>query len=582
MTGWQGSSLADRLASLLPKNCNFRVHHVSTPPTPCSAIYSALPGTKPGKTFCESQFLSVSVSSNGQLLQVYGLEVLIYTTRQLTTLFVSKADSTGYLYLLNLPKGVPSPLKTISSAFLKYLVDNRQRPDKRLVVSLFARAQNQYLFPGSIENSHKHVLDDRRLIKWWCQVLDAVVSLFVNPLPSEQAAQEEASKEDSNGVSAHGYLIVPGCDRYETASFYPKQTPSESNPGSRRWSAADPLQLLGRNPNAPERCLIPRFPDDPKARFLIDLDDELPDAENATDSSPVKAGDEGRWRSVRSLEQFWDLMSFRQECSAGRLVGFIWGVFTPQDLDDKPHPLADSPLPQPSPSRNPIQQALPTPLQSQAHESQSTHAQSPPPSSPIKGTTMPPSPTTPTGPSTKSSAHPNTSPIAESSPPKKVFPDQSSPNKSLIIEKIPETTEYYYWPAAGRGEAILKEKDYQRMNKLLLKQDYANADIAKASTETWLKAVAAAAKTGSSWGQEIDGRKEILIEPTSTSTTAAAQQQPAVATLNTGLIKKKKKKRPDHEIQEPVVVEEAQSAGNGTAKRMTSDDGVASKRPRLE
>ena len=569
MTGWQGSSLADRLASLLPKNCNFKVHHLSTPPTPCSAIYSALPGRRPEKTFCESQFLSVSVFSNGKLIQVFSLEVLIYTTTQLTTLFVSKADSTGYLYLLNLPKGTPSPLRTICSTFLRYLVDNRQRSGKRLVVSLFARSQNQYLFPGSIENSHKHVLDDRRLIKWWCQVLDAVISLSTNPPSSQPSPQEEGLKDDSNELSAHAYLVVPGCDRYETASFYPKQKQSESSPASPRWNAADPLRLLGRNSGAPERCLIPRFPDDPKARFLIDLDDELPDAENGTDSSPAETGDEGRWRSVRSLEQFWDLMSFRQECSAGRLVGFIWGVFTPQALEDTPYPLTDSPSPQSSPSKDPKQQALPTPLHSQAHESQSTRAQSPFPSSPV----MPPSPTTPTGQRKEPSENPNTSPIAESTPQKMVFPDQSFRSKPLVVDHVPESTKHYYWPTAGRGELIIKEKDYQRMNKLLLKQDYANADIAEASTETWLKAVAAVAKT-ESWGQVVTGRKEVLTE----TVTAV---QPAVATLNTGLIKKKKK-RPNEETHEPAT--KINLTGHemaGTAETTASGDGLASKRPKL-
>ena len=572
MTGWQTSSLADRLASALSTDCNFRVHHISTPPTPCSAIYSALPSKRPERTFCESQFLSVSVLSDGQQIQVFGLEILIYTTKQLTTLFVSKADSTGYLYLLNLPKGTSSPLRTICSTFLKYLIDNRQRSGKRLVVSLFARAQNQYLFPGSIENSHKHVLDDRRLIKWWCQVLDAVLSLFTNPPLSQQTA-EEGFQGDSNGVLARGYLRVPGCDTYETASFYPKHAQSVSSPASPRWRAADPLRLLGRDPDAPERCLVPRFPDDPKARFLIDLDDELPDADNPADSSPVKAGEEGRWRSVRSLEQFWDLMSFRQECSAGRLVGFIWGVFTPRDLDHTSYPPSDSPSPESSPSKNPKRERLPTPLHSQAHESQSTRAGSPLLSSPIKGTAMPPSPATPTRQKIGPSEHSNTSPIPESTPRKVVFPNQSSPSKPLIIQQIPETTKYYHWPAAGRGELIIKEKDYQRMNKLLLKQDYANLDIAKTSTETWLKAVSAVAKMDT-WGHVINGRKEISIETISAT-------QPAVATLNTGLIKKKKKRLND-ETQEPTT--EAKATGNETADTVgsvASGEEFVIKRPKL-
>lgn len=52
------------------------------------------------------------------------------------------------------------------------------------------------------------------------------------------------------------------------------------------------------------RDVVPVFPDDPKARFLHDLkgDGQL---------------------STTTLGQFWELMEHRQECSSGRLVGFI-------------------------------------------------------------------------------------------------------------------------------------------------------------------------------------------------------------------------------------------------------------------
>ncbi|KAL9577927.1 MAG: hypothetical protein Q9212_006057, partial [Teloschistes hypoglaucus] len=161
-------TLSSKLAASLPSPHKFTIHHLSTPPTPSPAIYSAPPAHLPEKTKCEGHFLSVSAPHNdSQQIQLFALEVLIYTTATLTTIFVSKADSTGYIHLLNLPKGTPSPLRTISSIFLSHLVKTHQRKDRQLVVSLFARAQDQYLFPGSIENPGKHVLDDRGLIKWW-------------------------------------------------------------------------------------------------------------------------------------------------------------------------------------------------------------------------------------------------------------------------------------------------------------------------------------------------------------------------------------------------------------------------------
>ena len=72
-------------------------------------------------------------------------------------------------------------------------------------------------------------------------------------------------------------------------------------------------------PDVPVRCLIPRLPDDPKTRFVIDLDNEVIDS----DSQEVVSN---QWKSVKALDQFWDMMAFRQECSAGRLVGFLWLV----------------------------------------------------------------------------------------------------------------------------------------------------------------------------------------------------------------------------------------------------------------
>ncbi|KAL8664893.1 MAG: hypothetical protein Q9168_007821, partial [Polycauliona sp. 1 TL-2023] len=154
-----------KLAASLPIHQRFVIHHLSTPPSPSPALYSAPPGHVPEYTTCESHFLSLTIRHNGRQIQLFAIEVLIYTTQDLITLFVSKADSTGYLHLLKLPKGTASPLRTISSTFIAHLVENRQRKDRQLVVSLFARSQDQYLFPGSIENPGKHLLDDRGLIK---------------------------------------------------------------------------------------------------------------------------------------------------------------------------------------------------------------------------------------------------------------------------------------------------------------------------------------------------------------------------------------------------------------------------------
>ncbi|GJC93020.1 H3 K56 histone acetylation protein KAT11 [Colletotrichum higginsianum] len=190
-TAQSSALLLDKLSAALPKGYRFGVYHLSTPPTKTDALYSAPPEEREDKTYCERHFLAISIdvpsstaeadkqaatnSDASKPVLILALEVFVYTTAYSSTFFVAKADSTGYLKLLNLPKGTPSPIKEISSVFVSYLVEQRSRKGIQSVVSLFARAQDQYLFPGSVEYAGKHVLDDRGLVKWWCRVLDPLL-----------------------------------------------------------------------------------------------------------------------------------------------------------------------------------------------------------------------------------------------------------------------------------------------------------------------------------------------------------------------------------------------------------------------
>ena len=337
-------TLAEALANALPANTQFTIHHISTPPTKCDALFSATTTSQPERTYRESHLLLASINEpkrdheanlqQNRDIPTLAIEIIIYTTRRLSTLFVSKADSTGYLSLLNLPAGSPSPARSICTTFISYLVRNRQRPRTRLVVSLFARAQDQYLFPGSVDNGTKHVLDDRGLVKWWCKVLDPVIrnsdgASKGSAAVADQGKLVESQPSDGNRTahSAMGYLIVPGFDRYELTAFFPASWRTDP-PNRKRWKCGHPLFEIADAPDVPPRCLIPHFPDDPKARFLDDLDQELPSLANKeSDGSPSKKKLD-RWKSVSSLNQFWEMMAFRQECSSGRLVGFIWAVFS--------------------------------------------------------------------------------------------------------------------------------------------------------------------------------------------------------------------------------------------------------------
>ena len=200
--------LRRRLEAVLPKGHQFGIYHLSTPPSKSAPLCSAPPKERPDRTCCESHFLNVAInvpvseqkSTSHKKLLVFGVEILIYTTSYTTTLFVSKADSTGYLHLLNLPKGTPSPIREVCAAFISHLAEKRRRRGKQLIISLFARAQNQYLYPGSIDYSGKHVLDDRGLVKWWCRVLSPIL-------------ESPPSGTLPPWKSTRGYLVVPGLDQ---------------------------------------------------------------------------------------------------------------------------------------------------------------------------------------------------------------------------------------------------------------------------------------------------------------------------------------------------------------------------------
>ncbi|RAO71675.1 uncharacterized protein BHQ10_007687 [Talaromyces amestolkiae] len=522
--------LEDLLAEVLPSGLQLNVRHVSTTPTRCDAIFSAPPGQEPEITFCESHFYVVTVNKNRQddvvddEVAVLGVEVYVYTTDRLTTLFVSKADSTGYVHLTTASQATTaatpkvSLLRLLTTTFIRFLARSYQRLGVRLVLSLFARAQNQYLFPGSADNERKHVLDDRGLIKWWCRAAD--------PLLREHAAESRQTSEEDGNVesvksSATAYLLVPGCDQYETRAFFPPTVRSDENQHHPRWRVSYPLSQICSHPDAPPRCLVPRFPDDPKARFLDDLDDELPsssssgggDGSSETDKKP------GHWRSVRSLEMFWEMMSFRQECSAGRLVGFLWLVINPPGLRSTDKLVS----------------------QGAAALTVDTKEKTPPEEDEL-------------APATTS---------AEAK-----FDDRSLPG--LQHEKIQPPTSAldagrsaFYWPEIGRGEIILSEEDYKIANDVLLDQDFETEELAIKGTMAWIRKVASVADV-LWWGVKVTGRKKV----TETTQPAAPAQ-----TIDSGLIVRKRKKEVEP-TPTTTSVEAEPSDRNGTDKPLdTSKDG---------
>ncbi|ERF68724.1 hypothetical protein EPUS_07142 [Endocarpon pusillum Z07020] len=491
-------SILETLAAALPLDLELHFYHISTPPAPTTALFSPPPGQSEERTFCENHFIAASLPANNVLrreLLIFAIEVLVFTSHDLTTIFVSKADSTGYLHLLNSQPGGPSIIKTICTTVLSFFVQQSLH-GPRILLSLFARSQNQYLFPGSIENSGKHVLEDRQLIKWWCQTLDPVLrehaptTLAPSPVPGSDTSSE-------------AYIVVPGCDRFETRGFLPSSTKSDS---VSRWTNSYPRDLIVPDGSAPPRCLIPRFPDDPKARFLDDLDSEI----SAADLSTT-----GSWRSVGTLDHFWEMMSYRQECSAGRLVGFIWIVFTPRRHGEISH---DPPVNCPQESAEHSGQAveqLPTPNQSQVNSLDPIlpppslkddsldpiNAASPPPSSPVLALA--------------NEIHNVPMDMQDGTNKQNNLANeatQSGPANQKIVDSLfydDAKTIPARWPLATRGDIVLSEQTYQELMNHLLQTDFANQDVATQSTASWIKKASDVVGI-SSWGQRLTGRKPVV------------------------------------------------------------------------
>ncbi|RGP68977.1 regulator-ty1 transposition 109 [Fusarium sporotrichioides] len=496
------NDLGARLASVLPQGHKFTTFHISTPPKKTNPLYSPPPNERPERTYCENHFLAVSIDAPnepGKQVLVLGIEVFIYTTARSTTLFVSKADSTGYLALLNLPKGTPSPIREICATFVGFLVEKRRRKDIQFVVNLFARAQDQYLFPGSVDNKGKHVLDDRGLIKWWCRVLDPLLG----PAPKSTEAPWK---------SANGYIVVPGLETYETRALTPRKPESA-------WEFTHPLERISHYYRefdwVPPRCLIPHFPDDPKSRFRDELDEE------AASSQAMK--NQGSWKSVKTLDMFWEMMAYRQECSSGRMTGFIWLVFDDQEPASK---LEDSrsTAPPETPKKQRIVQITPTTTPRKLFPSKEKK------DSKIKK---------------KKTKKTLKGPIIARAP-------RIKRAKHNYLLDRPTNTAYYSWTPQGRGERIFDEAAYKRIVDLLLHLDFATLNKAVGSTRRWLSEGGG----GGKWGVVVVGTRETPVPVSNDNTgvnnltglvkrkrtdSTVDDNQSKVNVLSAGLVKKKPK-----------------------------------------
>ena len=73
-------------------------------------------------------------------------------------------------------------------------------PGWNVRIHLFARAQNQYLFPASIEHPDKNVPSDAGLVKWWKAVMDDFVS----------ACTKDEENSSGGQLRVEPHVILPG------------------------------------------------------------------------------------------------------------------------------------------------------------------------------------------------------------------------------------------------------------------------------------------------------------------------------------------------------------------------------------
>jgi regulator of Ty1 transposition protein 109 len=225
------------------------------------------------------------------------------------------------------------------------------------------------------------------------------------------------------------------------------------------------------------------------------LDDELPESTRAEGSKE----NSGHWRSVKSLAQFWEMMSFRQECSAGRLVGFLWLVINPPGLVNSVQMTSSRVA-----SRD-VEKALPASAETTHDETKQKDEAA----------------------SASAASQPSTSDLQTSSI------AQPSASSSDTLAKVQQATgpSAFFWPDTGRGHAVLSEEDYKAAINFLIDQDFDTKDKAIASTKAWAEKVASLADQ--LWvGQRVEGR----------NTTTELSQKPTDATtvINTAVVRKRK------------------------------------------
>ncbi|KAI0036505.1 histone acetylation protein-domain-containing protein [Vararia minispora EC-137] len=356
-------NLRDRLLaalSVLPGKRTFHVHVLTTAPYKHPSIFPyALPRPR---VVAHDILVLVSEQPNNDpdapRVLVAAIEAALYLFPATDTalLYISKVDSTG--------QGAnPSPTAPLVRAFVAWHANPATRPvhARYLWVHLFARAQAQYLFPNSAEHPGKRPLSDVRLCAWWRRILG-----------------DATADAAGDGLAARLFYVLPGYCALEAAQAL--------GGADDRWTYGHPYtqtEITLPCPPPPGGVhnlghVVPSFEDDPKNRFMDELAftdnvvasparkrprlERLADRDREKEKDSEETGGErereedrrrGRDEPARprgelgriTADEFWERMSFRQECVTGAVTGFfVVGFASPAPAaPDDPPPLQPQP-----------------------------------------------------------------------------------------------------------------------------------------------------------------------------------------------------------------------------------------------
>ncbi|KAG6827416.1 hypothetical protein H0H92_011864 [Tricholoma furcatifolium] len=306
----------------------FHLHVLTTAPAKHAALYPfAIP--RPRAYIQDTLvLLSEQLTPSSPRKLVTAVEVTLYNVPSTSSavLYVSKVDTTGQA-------AAPSPTACLVRALLGFFVDPRTRTSvhgaRTVWVHVFARAQAQYLFPNSAEYAGKRPLSDVRLCAWWQRMFADV----------ERDLRGRAGVDENHDLKTRLHFVLPGYSELEAVQAL-KNAGSVSGAEwtyGHPYSQSDiPLPCPGAEDSSGNLGhIIPSFDDDPKSRFMEEMayttngEIKSPRRKRRRTGSTTEAEEEkeketplGELKKVNA-DEFWERMSFRQECVAGAITGFF-------------------------------------------------------------------------------------------------------------------------------------------------------------------------------------------------------------------------------------------------------------------